>query len=135
MKHSIERQLTVALENQPGRLAAVCVALAQGGVNIRDLTVLDNVEQGVIRLVTSDAPLAKSILNAMGLYIIEAEVVIVDLQDSPGALAALCSALAEGQVNIDYAYGSEDPTGHRMRLILKVSPVTRACEILTRLGA
>ena len=54
MKYNIQRQLSVAIENQPGRLAAIGKAMAAGGINIKDLSVVDNVEQGMIRLVTSD---------------------------------------------------------------------------------
>ena len=133
MNYKIQRQLTVAMENQPGRLAAICKKLAAHGINIKDLTVIDNVEQGVIRLVTSDSAHTKKLLQDEGHYVIEADVLIVDLLDAPGALATLAEAMATAQINIDYAYGSEDPAEQKMRVILKVSSLPKACEILDRL--
>ena len=133
MNFKLQRQLTVAIENQPGRLAAICQALATSGINIKDLSILDNIEQGVIRMVTNDAVACKALLTAQGFHPVEAEVVVIDLADTPGKLAVLADALAKGGVNIDYAYGSESPTEQRMRMVMKVSPLPRACEIIKSL--
>ena len=41
MKFQVQRQITVAIENQPGRLAAIASqALAASGINIKDLSIL-----------------------------------------------------------------------------------------------
>ena len=134
MKFTLQRQLTVAIENQPGRLAAISKALAASGINIKDLSILDNIEQGVIRMVTSDAAACKALLIAHGFHPVEAEVLVIDLADTPGKLAVLADALASGGVNIDYAYGSEDPGEQKMRLVMKLSPLPRACEIIRTFG-
>lgn len=131
MKYAVQRQLSIAIENQPGRLAAVGRALAAESVNIRDLSVVDNVEQGMIRLVTSDAEKCKAALGKLGLYIVEADVLEVILTDTPGKLAILSQALADAQINIDYAYGSEDKAQEHIRLILKVSNLPKACEVIS----
>ena len=134
MNFTLQRQLTVAIENQPGRLAAISKALAASGINIKDLSILDNIEQGVIRMVTNDAAACKALLVAHGFHPVEAEVVVLDLADTPGRLAVLADALANGGVNIDYAYGSEEPAEQKMRLVMKLSPLPRACEIIRALG-
>ena len=130
MNFTLQRQMTVAIENQPGRLAAISKTLAASGINIKDLSILDNIEQGVIRMVTNDAAACKALLTEQGFHPVEAEVVVVDLVDTPGKLAVLADALAKGGVNIDYAYGSEEPAEKRMRLVMKVSPLSRACEVI-----
>ena len=43
MNYSVQRQLSVAIENQPGRLAAITKVMASRGINIKDLSVIDNV--------------------------------------------------------------------------------------------
>jgi hypothetical protein len=134
MNFKLQRQITVAIENQPGRLAAISKALAASGINIKDLSILDSIEQGVIRMVTSDPAACKALLTAHGFHPIEAEVLVVDLPDTPGELAVLAEALAIGGVNIDYAYGSEEPAEQRMRVVMKVSPLARACEIIKLLS-
>ena len=47
MKYAIERQLTIAIENQPGRPAAIARrVMAAHGINIQDISVIDTVEKG-----------------------------------------------------------------------------------------
>ena len=130
MKYAVQRQLSIAIENQPGRLAAVGRALAAESIKIRDLSVVDNVEQGMIRLVTNDAAKCKTVLGKLGLYVVEADVLEVILTDTPGKLAVLSQALADAQINIDYAYGSEDKSQEHIRIILKVSNLAKACQVI-----
>jgi hypothetical protein len=60
----------------------------------------------VIRLVTSDAAACRLVLADAGLYVLEAEVLVVDLPDTPGMFGTLSQALADARINIDFAYGS-----------------------------
>ena len=133
MKCAVQRQLSVAIENQPGRLAAISRLMAGGGINIKDLSVVDNVEQGMIRLIPSNAALCKTMLVSQGLNVVEADVIELILRDTPGKLALVSQALADAQINIDYAYGSEDAAEDRMRLILKVSNTPKAVQVLQSL--
>jgi len=134
MNCHICRQLTVAIENQPGRLAAIGRTLATHGINIKDLSINDTVEQGVVRLITSEPARARELLTAAGLFVIEAEVLAVDLRDIPGTLARVSQTLADVGINIEYAYGSEDADERKLRLILKVSNVARAAGVLQTLS-
>ena len=107
--------------------------MAAQGINIKDLSVVDNVEQGMIRIVTNDPTICKALLVREGFYVVEADVLILILRDSPGKLALVAQALADAQINIDYAYGSEDPSEEHVRLVMKASNLAQACEVLTRL--
>ena len=130
MNYTIQRQVSVAIENQPGRLAAMSRAMAAHGINIKDLSVVDNIEQGMIRMVTSDPAACKALLLKEGFYVVEAEVLVIILKDTPGKLAVLCEALGEARINIDYAYGSEDPSEEHVRIVMKVSNIEKATEVL-----
>jgi len=133
MNYSVQRQLSVAIENQPGRLAAITRLMGTQGINIKDLSVIDNVEQGMIRLVTSDPVGCKALLIKEGFYVVEADVLVFILKDTPGRLSTLCQALADAKVNIDYAYGSEDPSEEHIRIVMKVSNLEKACQVIQTL--
>ena len=133
MHPHLERQLSVALENQPGRLAAISRLIANAGVNIEAICVIDNVEQGMVRMVTSDPVAARRVLEEQHFPVVEAEVLAVELTDRLGKLAALSQALADGSINIEYAYATVDHAGARTRMILKVSRPAKAREILAGL--
>lgn len=133
MHFELVRQLSIALENHPGALAKATAELAKNGINISGISVLDSIDQGVVRLRTSDPAGAKVILAGIGLRPIEADVLEIELPDERGRLSELCRALAENGVNIDYAYGSSAGKGNRMHLLIKASPVERAKSVLAKL--
>jgi hypothetical protein len=133
MQFEMVRQISIALENHPGALHRAASELARHGINIHGISVLDSIDQGVVRLRTSDTVRAREILSGISLNLMEAEVFEFDLPDQPGRLAELCRALAEGGVNIDYAYGTSLGSEKRMRMLLKASPVERAKAILQQL--
>ena len=133
MQITLQRQLSVALENQPGRLAHISRLLAENGVNIEGLCVIDNVEQGMMRMVTSDPAVAREILEGATFHVVEAEVIGLELTDRLGRLAAVAEALAEAAINIEYAYSTVDHAGAHTRIILKTSQPRRAEEILIAL--
>ena len=130
MRIHLERQITVAIENQPGQLARVSELLAGRSVNIEAIAVIDSIEQGVIRLITSDPQLSRQLLREAGFYVIEGDVLVLDVTDKIGRLAQVSSALAQAKINIDYVYGSAEHAGQPMRLVLKISDLARAREIL-----
>jgi len=133
MHFELVRQVSIALENQPGALHKAAAELGRHGINIHGISVLDSIDQGVVRLRTSDPAQAREVLAGIGLKLIEADVFEFELPDQAGRLAELCRALAENGVNIDYAYGSSAGAGNRMRMLLKASPVERAKAVLATL--
>ena len=98
------KQVSVFLENKPGRLANVLSALAREKVNITALSVMDSHEHSVLRLVTSDAARTSAVLKGLGTPHHETDVLLVELRNQPGALAHVCETLGAEKINIDYAY-------------------------------
>lgn len=134
MQFSIQRQLSIAIENKPGRLAAMVGLMAECGINIRDLCVVDNIEQGMIRLIPSDPEACMAMLRRENYFVIEADVLVFILKDNPGQLEKVCRSLDAAGVNIEYAYGSEDRREEEARIIVKVSNLGKAMEALSTLG-
>src|SRR5262245_6054017 len=87
------KQLTVFLENKPGRLAQILSALAQSKINIVALAVMDRQEQGVLRLVTEDDNATRKLLKDMNQQCTLHDVLAVELRNQPGALARVCETL------------------------------------------
>ena len=82
-------------------------------INIEALSLVDNIEQDFIRLITSKPSTCKHLLVEEGFYIIEADVIALETIDSPGVLANIAQALAETKINIEYTYGSAVSSGEK----------------------
>jgi hypothetical protein len=97
-------QLSLFLENQPGKAVEPCRLLARAGVNIRTLTIADTQQFGILRLIVSDWARGRELLQEAGYVVNETEVVAVEVADRPGSLAGLLETLAASGVNIEYMY-------------------------------
>ena len=128
------KQITVFLENKPGRLANVLSALAHEKVNIIALSVMDKHEHSVLRMVTDNAAKTVQVIQELNTPFTEADVLVVDLRNQPGALAHVCETLAAEHVNIDYAYCSSGGRNGRVVGIFRVSNSEKAVRVLTQAG-
>lgn len=127
----IAKQFTAFLENKPGRLANICLALGREKVNITALTIMDSKEHSVLRFVTDDLNKTKAALSSLGTPFQETDVLIIELENRPGSLAKVCETLAAEHVNIDYAYCSAGTRNGKTIGIFKVSNVIKASHALT----
>src|SRR5947209_255986 len=124
------KQVSVFLENKPGRLANVLSALAREKVNITALSVMDKHEHSVLRMVTDDAAATGRLVQALNTPYTETEVLLVELRNQPGALAHVCEVLAAEHINVDYAYCSSGGRNGRVVGIFKVSNSEKAMRVL-----
>ena len=98
------RQLTVFLENRPGRLTALAAALGGAGVQMSALTVADTAEYGIVRIVCDKPDVAAGALEAAGFTATIAEVTAVEVPHEPGGLARVLAVLDETGADIAYSY-------------------------------
>jgi hypothetical protein len=103
------KQLTVSLSNQPGTLAKVCRALADGDVNIMAISVVDAREACLVRLIVDDARAGAKVLEALKIEVVQTPVRLIELPNKVGALAEMLERLAARKVNVDFLYGSVSP--------------------------
>jgi hypothetical protein len=128
------KQISVFLENKPGRLANVLSTLAYEKVNITALSVMDSHEHSVLRLVTNDPAKTAQVIKSLGTPYAETEVVLVELRNQPGALAHVCETLAAEHIAIEYAYCSSGGRNGKVYGIFKVSHTDKAMRVLSDAG-
>ena len=115
------KQLTVSLENQPGRLAAVAKVLADAKVNIEAVLATTMGAQGSAQLVVENVGKAKKALSAGQFAFSEGVLEQVELPNKVGALTEFTAKLAKKGVNIDSAYGTVSKGAKKSVLFLATS--------------
>jgi hypothetical protein len=128
------KQLSVFIENAPGRLFQVTQALGEVGINIRALQVADVGEFGVLRLLVSDVTQAMQILMARNMPARVDEVVAVEIEDQPGGLARILKLLLGGGISINYTYGLVGAPSGKAVMIFRFSDNERAVALLQEQG-
>ncbi|MCL5109966.1 MAG: ACT domain-containing protein [Chloroflexi bacterium] len=131
----LTKQISILIDNRPGRLARVTALLRDAGVNIRAISMADAPDFGIFRLVVDDTTRALKALKEGGFLADVSDVVAVELVDKPGALAAVLALLARGDVNIEYMYASLAEEAGKAVVYLRFEDSLRALAVLRDGGA
>ncbi len=128
------RQLSVFLENKPGRLCAATDVLAKNGIDIRALTLADTTEFGVLRLLVDNPDKAKDILRESGVVVRITEVMAVAMNDAPGGAGDILHILSGAGLNIEYMYVCVGTVSGKPIMVVRTDDTATAGEILRAAG-
>lgn len=99
------KDLTVILEDRPGTLADMGEALGKAGINIEGSCGFPSEGKGVGHILVEDAAAARRALEEIGIEVgNEREVLVLEIEDRPGALGEVSRRIANAGVNIDLCY-------------------------------
>lgn len=129
------KQISIFLENAPGRLCEATQALGEAGINLRALTLMETADFGVLRLLVSDVATARRIMMERHIPARVDEVVAVEIEDRPGALARLLKPLLEAHVSVSYMYAFTGFASGQAVMVFRFSDNDAATEVLRRAGA
>ena len=98
--------LTLYLDDEPGELALIGDVLGRAGVNIAGLCALTSGGgHAEVHILVQDATSAFEALEEAGVKIVEErEVIVLDIDDRPGALGEVVHKLGAAKVNVETAY-------------------------------
>jgi len=119
----IGTEITLRLPNSPGALAEVCRTLAQERVGILAL-MLD--AGGRLRLVVDNHVRAEGVLRDARHQIDTRHVLVIRTANTPGALAPVLGLVADGGVNVEYAYAAAGEGSATATLVVGVDDAPRA---------
>ena len=127
---TIEPQFSVFLINKPGVLANVATAMAKEHINITALSMMDSVEHGVLRIVCDDPARVRKLLGKTHDHWTESDVLLLEMDNRPGAFAQVARKLAEAHISIAYAYITGGGGDGRSKAVFKVADMKKAIKIL-----
>jgi hypothetical protein len=107
------QQLSVFLENRPGRLSAPCDVLAEKGI---------------------DWQRAKKALEFNGWLVNLTEVLAVEVDDEPGGLAKILGVVEQADLNIEYMYAFTKRLHDRPVMVFRFADPSAAIEVMSNAG-
>lgn len=119
-------EIFVVLENKPSTLGDLCGCLSENDINIEAIGLF----QDSAKLYVKNLNKAIKVLTKYNYEIETREVLRVDLEHRPGALADVAALLGKKGINIEYCYGTLGTRTNTISVIMDVSDINRALKIL-----
>jgi len=124
-------QVSVSLENVPGKFLDVSQRLGAEGINIRAISVADTSDISTVRFVADNPQRTVNVLKSHGYSVKETDVIAVEVPDHPGGLQAVLKPLKAANINVLYLYPylGRGESGQPI-VILGVDKTKEAVEVL-----
>lgn len=126
------KQLSVFVENTPGRLERVTEVLMDNNINIDSFSLADTSDYGVLRMIVSNGELGQEVLKKEGFSAMLTEVLLVNIPQSPGTLHKILKLLYEESISVEYMY-TLYTKGEDTSIIMKVSDIELGNKVLSKI--
>ena len=128
------KQISIFVENKPGKLAELTEYLNQSNIDMRALSIAEAQDFGIVRMIVDDAYKTSCILKEAGYVASITPVLAVEMPDEPGSLFRILKLLGDGGVNLEYMYAFLTRRQATAYMVLRVENNEKAVEILSRKG-
>lgn len=128
------KQISVFVENKPGKLAELTDVLSQHNINLRALYLADAVDFGIARLIVDDIYNTSTVLREANYVSSIKDVLAVRLPDEPGSLSKVLDLLGKNGINVEYMYAFTTRIPGTANMIFRVEDNKKAVELLSANG-
>lgn len=100
------KQLSVFVENRPGRLAEITRLLGNNGISIKAMSIADTKDFGILRLIVNDSDKALDVLKKNNCAVTLTDVLAVKISNKAGGLAEAVEVLYKANISVEYMYAA-----------------------------
>ena len=129
------KQISIFLENSPGRLLEITQAFGDAGINLKALCLAGTSGFGVLRLIVSDHRKARNISMEHRWPARVDDVLAVRIPDEPGSLAEILAPLKENRIDVEYMYAFTGFSPKEAVMIFGFKEVAKAAGVLADCNA
>ena len=127
-------QLSIFVENKPGKLVEVIEAIGATGVDLRALSIADTADFGVLRVIVDKPDTAFRTLTDAGYVVKINQVLPVAIDDEPGSLGKLLRVLSDAGISVEYVYAFVAHGENKAYVIVRVADNDAATAVLAAAG-
>jgi len=98
------KQISVFVENKPGKMQHLTQVLADRNVDMRALSLAETSDFGIVRIIVDDVYAAATMLKEEGFIHNITKVLGVAIPDTPGGLNQVLAVLSDAGINVEYMY-------------------------------
>lgn len=128
------KQLSVFMENKPGRLFHLTDALGKAGIDLVTLSIADTKDYGIVRFIARDNAKALKVLKEEGFTVGETDLIGVEVDDRAGKLASVLALLEKEDISIEYLYSFVLTNYKTAKILFRVEDTEKALKVLAANG-
>ena len=128
------KQISIFVENKPGKLSAVTKLLSESNIDIRALSIADTKDFGILRLIVDKPDEAVEVLKKAECMVTLTNVLAVCINDKPGGLAKAMETLYAANIQVEYMYAFVTKNVEDAYVILRVGNNDVAADALKENG-
>ena len=128
------KQISVFMENRPGRLAAIAKVLKDNNIDIRAINIADTTDFGILRMIVNDPAEAERVLRANSMTANVADVIAISIEDNIGAFSDVITILKDKDISIDYIYSFIGEKSSKAVIIIKTNDLENSVAALKEGG-
>lgn len=125
-------QIAVFIENKVGSLDKLIELLAKNDINIDSLTISEDSDFGIVKIITAAKKKAIEVLEAEGYTYKKTKLIAFEVDDKPGSLKKFLNMLSSNNIQIDYIY-SHALKGDKGLILFKTKDIKLAQEVLSKI--
>jgi len=130
---TLAEEIMIKAKNKVGLLADIALVLSQHGVNIESALGYEVGKTAVLTMVTNANLTMVGELRKKGYTSVkETEVLMVELDNKPGALKVVTTEMKKARIDIERLYVTSSSLGPSSRMVLKTSNNEAAMALLSR---
>lgn len=116
----IIEQVSVYIENKPGRLVEILTLLGEKNIDLRAYSVAEKSEFGILRMLVDRSDDAVAFLKEQGFTAKKTEILGILIPHTPGSSVQVIKALSDAGINVEYTYAFMIPQAGSALLLLRV---------------
>jgi len=119
-------EIFVILENKPSVLGEMLSQLAENEINVEAIGVF----QDTAKIYVKNLNKAVKILSKLNYTTELRDVLLLHLENKPGALAEVVTKIGDEGINVEYCYGTLSQVANTISVVLDVSNIDEAIKVL-----
>ena len=132
IEDKIITQLSIFVNNEPGRLATINRIIKECGIKVRAFNLAESAELGILRAIVQNPDDSYEKLKEKGIIVRKTDIIAISVQDATDTFYRAAETLGKSEINIEYGYFYSGASGGI--LFIRVDDTPKAVEILEKAG-
>ena len=128
------KQISVFMENRPGRLAEITNVLSENNIDMRAINIADTTDFGILRMIVDDPDRAEKVLRENNMTASTTDVIAVSIDDTVGAFSKVIMLLKKEDISIEYIYSFIGEKSAKAVIVIKTNDNERSVALLQQGG-